>query len=337
MKKFFLFAIFVFLSFSLNAKQPMKVIFDTDMGNDVDDVIALDMLYKYVDEGTIDLLGIISSKRELGSVKFIDAMSMAYGHPEIPLGIVKTYPHEKYKCADKRLNYADYVVKNHNYAHILDDYEALTDGYKLLRKLLAENTDVTIIAVGFSTNLSRLLTSKGDEISPLTGEELVKNSVKKMVMMAGNFHQVKKEYNIYNDPHAATIVLQTWPTPIYFTDFSLGRVVFYPYTSFDSFNYVRVHPGVEAFKYYNKMPYNRPMWDATAVLFAVEPSSKYFSLSPKGYVTVDEGSVTYFYKDRKSNRRYYEANDKQKMAIVRRMVELTTRKPRKSSQIISVS
>ena len=32
-------------------KKPIPVIFETDMGNDVDDVLALDMLYKLVDQG----------------------------------------------------------------------------------------------------------------------------------------------------------------------------------------------------------------------------------------------------------------------------------------------
>lgn len=41
---------------------PLRVIFDTDMGNDVDDPLALDMLYKAVDRGEITLLGILSSK-----------------------------------------------------------------------------------------------------------------------------------------------------------------------------------------------------------------------------------------------------------------------------------
>ena len=40
---------------------PLRVIFDTDMGNDVDDPLALDMLYKAVDRGEIILLGILSS------------------------------------------------------------------------------------------------------------------------------------------------------------------------------------------------------------------------------------------------------------------------------------
>lgn len=35
------------------------VILDTDMGNDVDDALALAMLYRYVDEGKADLLGVM--------------------------------------------------------------------------------------------------------------------------------------------------------------------------------------------------------------------------------------------------------------------------------------
>ena len=46
---------------TISAAEPVKVIFDTDMGNDVDDVVALDMFYKYLDEGSVELLGIISS------------------------------------------------------------------------------------------------------------------------------------------------------------------------------------------------------------------------------------------------------------------------------------
>ena len=32
--------------------EPLYVIFETDIGNDIDDALALDMLYKYQDQGT---------------------------------------------------------------------------------------------------------------------------------------------------------------------------------------------------------------------------------------------------------------------------------------------
>ena len=55
MKRILLALVAIFAFASVEAAKPIKIIFDTDMGNDVDDVIALDMLYKYQDEGRIDL------------------------------------------------------------------------------------------------------------------------------------------------------------------------------------------------------------------------------------------------------------------------------------------
>ncbi len=313
-----------------SAAKPVKIIFDTDMGNDVDDVVALDMLYKYVDEGRIDLLGVVSSKREGGSVKFIDAMNTLYGHPEIPIGIVKTYPEEGYVCEDERLNYADYVVGKYNYKYTTKDWDAVPDGYKLIRRLLASQEDgsVTVVAVGFSTNMRRLLDSKGDEYSPLEGVELMRRKVDKVVIMAGDFTREKGEYNVRKDHFSAVRFYEECPVPMYFTDVILGKSVLYPYTTvYKGFKYAENHPLVEAFEYYAQMPYNRPLWDPTAVLFAAEPNGGYASLSPRGYVTVSQRSVTDFTKDAKSNRRYYIVNDRQRAKIVRRIVELTLRDP----------
>lgn len=317
--------------FTINAAQPVKVIFDTDMGNDVDDVVALDMFYKYLDAGKVDLLGIISSKREGGSVKFIDAMNTLYGYPNIPVGIVKTYPEEGYVCEDKRLNYADYTVSKHNYKHTITDWDAVEDGYKLIRKLLAaqEDKSVTFVTVGFSTNMARLLASKGDEYSPLDGKALMAQKANKVVIMAGNFHEKKKEYNIYKDHYAAVRFVAECPVPMYFTDYALGHSTLYPYQTVESaFNYVENHPLVVSFNYYAKMPYNRPLWDPTAVLFAVEGHKGFASLSKSGYVTVDQKSITDFTEDKGSNRYYYKVNDKQRAAIVRRIVEVTSTLPK---------
>ena len=156
MKRLLLALVALFAFAAADAAKPVKIIFDTDMGNDVDDVVALDMLYKYQDEGTINLLGILSSKREGGSVKFIDVMNTLYGYPNIPIGIAKTYPEENYvdSSKSKRLNYADWVVANHKYKHTVKDWDALPDGYKLLRKLLAKRN--LSITQGFIQVLQRL-------------------------------------------------------------------------------------------------------------------------------------------------------------------------------------
>ena len=40
----------------------LNIIFETDMGNDVDDAMAMDMLYKYLDQDKINLLAVMINK-----------------------------------------------------------------------------------------------------------------------------------------------------------------------------------------------------------------------------------------------------------------------------------
>lgn len=43
----------------------LNIIFETDIGNDVDDAMALDMLYKYIDQDKINVLAITINKDRL--------------------------------------------------------------------------------------------------------------------------------------------------------------------------------------------------------------------------------------------------------------------------------
>ena len=67
----------------------LNIIFDTDMGNDVDDALALDMLYKYMDAGKIDLKAIMLDKEGYAGPEFLDIMGTWYGYPDIPGGIIR--------------------------------------------------------------------------------------------------------------------------------------------------------------------------------------------------------------------------------------------------------
>ena len=71
------------------ASGPLKVIFETDMGNDVDDAMALDMLYKYLDMDQIELLAIMINKNGEYPAIFADIMNTWYGYPDIPIGVVR--------------------------------------------------------------------------------------------------------------------------------------------------------------------------------------------------------------------------------------------------------
>ena len=84
-----LFAAALLLPWCAGAAAPEKgavpVIFETDMGNDIDDALALDLLYKGMDAGHIRLIGVSLNKRSSTSFEFIDLMNTWYGYPDIPI------------------------------------------------------------------------------------------------------------------------------------------------------------------------------------------------------------------------------------------------------------
>ena len=87
MKTFFL-ILFTICQLPL-AAEPVKLIFDTDMGNDIDDAQALAMIHALQDRGAVELLAVTSTKDHPLSAAYIDALNTFYGRPDIPIGAVK--------------------------------------------------------------------------------------------------------------------------------------------------------------------------------------------------------------------------------------------------------
>jgi inosine-uridine nucleoside N-ribohydrolase len=334
------FLLFVFSSvggLSANGQKNVpNIIFETDMGNDVDDALALDIIYKYLDRGLVNLLAINSNKQSKYSTEYIHLMNHWYGYPRIPIGKV-IYGADSENDAKK---YAEYVclMKNEQgkplFARPKFNYDAIPDAVKLYRKILSKqpDTSVTIISVGFSTNIARLLQTEPDSYSSLSGKELVAKKVKMLSVMAGSFGETKpiREYNIVKDIPAAKLIADQWPTPIIYAPFEIGIEVQYPGKSIENdFQWVQHHPVVEAYKYYLKMPYDRPTWDLLALLYVTENSPKYFGMSTWGSVKIDEKGSSSFVPDPKGNRAYLTVSKEQAKTILNRFVELITAKPAK--------
>ena len=313
-------------------RKPINLIMETDIGNDVDDAIAMDLLYKYVDAGKINLLATCINKEGSAPGEFVDILNTWYGHPDIPIGII----HEGADCETDAINYAQAVVQLKDkegkpaFKRTLKDHTNLSEAHILYRKLLSKAADksVVIASVGFSTNLSRLLETPADEYSKLTGKELVAKKVRLLVTMAGNFaDQTQHEYNVVKDIPAAKRIFEEWPSPVVTSPFEVGIQVTYPATSIENdFGWAGLHPMVEAYKAYHKMPYDRPTWDPTAVLFAVE-GEKWFTVSEPGFIKVTDEGSTVFTPDEKGTRRYLTVSPEQAEAIRTHFVEVVTSKP----------
>ncbi|MBR4404812.1 MAG: hypothetical protein IKT30_00335, partial [Bacteroidaceae bacterium] len=74
-QRFFTLLAILAVSFQCALAQRLNVIFETDMGNDVDDALAIDMLYKYHRSKKIDLMAIMLNKEGQYPPRFIDLLN----------------------------------------------------------------------------------------------------------------------------------------------------------------------------------------------------------------------------------------------------------------------
>jgi len=295
------------LAFSpaLRAEGPVRLIFDTDMGNDVDDAVALAMIHALQRRGACELLAVTITKDHPLAAAYVDAVNTFYGYPDIPIGVVRNgaTPEEgRFNQVAKTLT-ADGEPA---YPHDLASGEDAPEAVALLREILAAQPDgsVTLCQVGFFTNFARLLDSEPDDHSPLGGKELVAQKVRLLSVMAGAFQSIDHggrftnrhlEYNVVKDIPAAQRLAREWPTEIVWTGFEIGIATTYPHQSIEQdYDYLPHHPVKEAYYLYNPPPHDRPNWDPCALLYAVMPDRGYFGLTPPGLVVVEDDGATLF-------------------------------------------
>lgn len=313
-------------------KPPVKLIYDTDMGNDVDDALALGIIHALQDRGECELLAVTITKDEAMSAPFIDAVNTFYGRPDIPIGMVKDGPTRQPSKFTPIAKYKDGDALK--YPHDLASGDDAPDATMLLRRILAAQPDnsVVIAQVGFSTNLSRLLETEGDDYSPMDGKELAARKVKFISVMAGAFKplngQPHAEYNVVKDIPAAQHLTQAWPTPIIYSGFEIGleTALYQDSLKFD-YNYQQDHILDVAYHHYHDEYRDQPSWDLTSVLYAVRPDRGYFDLSPAGQVTYDDKGFTSFAEDPKGKHHYLIASPGQAERVKEGLANFASQPP----------
>jgi len=316
-----------------NIARPVKLIFDTDMGNDIDDALALGVIHALQSRGECELLAVTLSKDNDFAGPFVDLVNTFYGRGNIPIGVVRNgKTPEDSRYLTEPVNAMDNGQQR--YPHDLLSGKDAPEAVGLLRKILAEQPDgsVALCVVGFSTNATRLLDSAPDKFSPLTGKELITRKVSVLSMMAGMFSQTGrvKEYNVYIDSPAASKIFSEWPTPLVASGFEIGLAIKFPAFNIDrDFSYVKNHPLREAYGLYQKMPYDRETWDLTSVLYAVRPNHGYFGLSPAGQIRVDEKDVTQFDVSETGRQKYLTVTPEQIARVREALIQLASQPPTK--------
>jgi hypothetical protein len=313
--------------------EPVRLIFDTDICGDCDDVLALGMIHALQSRGHCRLLAVTISVDHEQAARFVNAVNTFYGRGEIPIGVVGQGGVVEKSAFLSLVEEKDPKSGQRRYPH--DQAAGSTSATAVLRRTLAAQPDgsVVIVQVGFSTNLARLLDSPPDEHSPLPGIELVRRKVRLLSLMAGtikiiegNHHYL--EYNVVKDIKSAQALAQHWPSAMVYSGFEIGIALPYPAVSIErDYGYVPHHPLAEAYIRRNPPPHNRPTWDLTSVLWAVLSDRGYFDLSPPGRVTVESDGYTKFEAATEGNHRYLVLREEQKPRVLEALVQLSSQPP----------
>ena len=340
-------------------REPVKVIFDTDMVGDFDDVGALACLHALADAGEAEILATVSSTRGNASVGAIQVINTYYGRGDLPVGAPKGTgvngigPGGQGKVDKSLPPDPKRDAYHYKYRKLLADYpgwyvfadaDDAPDANEIYRKVLAAQPDgsVVICSVGFLTNLRRLLETKGDGYSPLDGKALVAKKVKRWVAMACKY-PLGSEYNSSSDAVSSKIVLENWPTPVVFSDFEYGWDV-YAGRAVAEKNLPK-SPVAQIFR--ENLPTRaevrndpvgwfrgsfgmdgRSAWDETAVLAAVRGTDRYFNIRRGTYRMVGANGENEWVPDEETGSHVRLTEKISKLEIGRIIDELICREPK---------
>jgi hypothetical protein len=274
-----------------------KIILDTDMLTDCDDAGAMAMLHAFENLGEIEILGIvvngIDNHGKHSAV--ISAINYYFGRSDIPVGVTK-----QTASPSKHSTYSKDIFDEYKHDGLLDIERP--DAGSLYEQLLSAQTDqsVTIVSIGFLTNLANLLKTEN-------GRELFESKVKEVSIMGGRYPS-GAEYNFnFNGTAKETLYfMEHYPksVPIVFTGFEFGIGVI----TGKGYKNAPDSPMRRAYELtYDSINVGRPSWDQIALLYGVRGETfhgqKYFS-KIKGVNSVAEDGSNEWAEKSGSNESY---------------------------------
>lgn len=290
-------------------KPSLGVLFDGDIGNRVDTVLALALLYGLEGKNECRAVVVTTSKPNLKSAAFCEALSKFYAAGgfarQMAVGMPETGPGgDTTPMLDAVANHFEHGIKQLN-----DTAEVAA----VLRNALTAQYDGNSVVVvgGPLTNAASLLALSGTR-------EWIEKKAKALIFTD----------HVKQDVKAARAVLAGWPGPIVYVSPDTSKDIAYPAASIEKdYSYTEKHPIVAAYKAYKTMPYDAPTGDMAAVLYAVREKEGYFKLSNPGTLSIAEDDSVKFVESAGGKHRMLLPDPAQKERILKAYTEIASAKP----------
>ena len=277
-----------------SARRP-RLLIDTDIFSDVDDVGALAVAHALADEGAAEIAAVLVNTPSRWGHRAVQVLNAYYGRAAIPVGALLPL---------------DDSVSERDYARYLA--EVFSDGVgidppdeavRVARRCLAvaDDASIVVVSLGFFQNLVALLDSPADDISPRSGRDLVTAKVARAVVMGGLF-PAGWEFNVGEYPAVAARFCDSWPGEIEFLGWEVGAGVI---TGAElSREDDPTNPVSLAYRAFSGPGVGRDSWDPMTVLLAVQGVSDDYDYSVPGTVSVGADGATRFRESTSGRHRY---------------------------------
>ena len=311
---------------------PVGIVFDSDLGNQIDDVLALALLYGLDGKSECRVVATTVSKPNLKSAALSEVIGRFYAGEvsaayaatgrTLPVGLATAGGHGEDTPMMSVLAKRTAEGKP-AYAHGIERIADTADPVDVMRNALSGQHpgNAVVVVAGRATNLATLLKF------PYAGA-LIAERARLLVIAAGAYPEGKAEPGILADIPAAKKLFAEWPGPIVAVGSEVGDALPFPGAAIEKdFAWSETHPVADAYRAYRQMPYDASTTAMAAVLYAVRAKDNPYKLSQPGSITVLDDGRTKFTPSPSGKHRYLIVDPAQTAAIQQAYVEIASAKP----------
>jgi len=310
------------MQFQPQGKPPVGIVFDADLGNHIEDALALASLYGFQGKGESRVISVSTTKPGLNAAIFADILVRFYtgdpgpfGGGPTPIGLTLGKP-------TPDTPFMTEVIGKAAYQRGIHQMNDTADPLAVFRNALSAqfNDNAIVFLSGPATNLAKAL--ELPDIKPL-----IKAKVRYLVAAVGNFASGAADPRILADVPSAKRLFAEWPTPVFVAGSEIGEGLKFPAASLDKdFTWAPAIPLADAYRAARPMPYDASGTSLAAALYAVRPKEGFFKLSDTGSISVQDDGRTRFAAGA-GKHQYLIADASQKEKIIEIFVETASTKP----------
>lgn len=239
----------------------VPVLYSDDCAGDVDCAVSASTINKLADTGVINLVAMTADSANDQAAPSLFIFERYYNRASLNIGAYQGSISCSNSCSNS--SWTAGLVTQYNAGDTRANYEDCTTTW---RRAVAGNPGIVLIMSGYAPCVTAFLASGADSVSPLTGQQLAKANVAKLVILGG-VNPSGSEFNFQSTPQEWHDLFILWTSqngypPIWMVDFNDGNIT---NAGPSHFTVDTINPMLYAYDIAG-FGTTRPVWDSLTIL-----------------------------------------------------------------------